>query len=805
MKQKDFEKQSHIDAVNKLKKQVRQAKEKSYYSSTMAARTTIKQYALPTAEYLVDYYTKVSRGRATTTASAVVAAELLEWFTFVDPEALSAILLKCVFDMYGVFDKMTTSKAASYIGSRFEDEVRFRYNELTAPEDVVAAMRKRVSMTGSNPHYRRLSTKMITEKLLVEKHKRPDLVWKPWSDCYRNTVGLSLLEIAMKLDLITKTNVKRGNKTYGYINLSESTIALQEQLFDKACEHSYMAMPLIEKPIHWQWQEGESRHNTTGGYHCDWIREQLPMCRGRFYRSEFGRQSVDFLNMLGDTAWMIDHNVLEIGMRLLDRKQSIGSFTPIYMDSRLEGGMPSHLLELDTKHPDRVQWREERSELWQLHQKRKQQSVRTVTSINLAKDYLKHPRFYLSWSYDSRGRCYAQQPWLSPHSTDAEKALLRFADGCRMDERAEWWAAQAIGAAFLGSRLNFQERIKWTYENAKFITNCALNPYETADEWKEAKDPWQFIQLASEWYRVVLTKQDYIWTVPIGADATASGLQLLSSMLRDSTGMRYSNVLPPVNASSPPEDSYMAVLSISRDKAASSPDTAHLVEHMRFRAIGKTTMVLLYGATFVTVRERVMKVFEEEGLYPETVSKKDCGVITKIVMEASREVFPAAFKALDWLAKLAKIAVKNGKTEFCWTTPSEDHIKIREFEFLSHDIHTSHMGKVRLAIGAGDPDTKKIQTSLAPNFIHSFDQTLLKMSFTDWDKPLAVIHDCIKVLPSDMDSALDRIKRGFNTVCQGDALDKLATELGVDKEQLPRLEQGDGDLTKVLDSVYLFN
>ena len=239
--------------------------------------------------------------------------------------------------------------------------------------------------------------------------------------------------------------------------------------------------------------------------------------------------------------------------------------------------------------------------------------------------------------------------------------------------------------------------------------------------------------------------------------------------------------------------------------AACRPDTAHLVEHMNSRSIGKTTMVMLYGATFVTVRDRVIKVFIDEGLYPETVSKKDCGEITKLVQAASRKVFPAGFAALDWLAKLAKAAVKNGSTEFSWTTPSNDLIKIREYHYDSHDIRTSHLGKVRIATGAGEPDTQKIKTSLAPNYIHSFDQSLLKVSFSDWDKPIAVIHDCIKVLPSDMDAALDRIRRGFHTICQGNPLDKLATELGVDEEQLPRLKQGNGDLTKVLDSIYLFN
>ena len=183
--------------------------------------------------------------------------------------------------------------------------------------------------------------------------------------------------------------------------------------------------------------------------------------------------------MLGETAWMVDHNIIDVGKHLLEKEQSVGSFIAMYLDPRLEGGMPTNLLELDKQHPDRVAWREMRHELWELHQKRKQQSVRTITSINLAEEFLKYPRFYLSWSNDSRGRCYAQQPWLSPHATDAEKSLLKFADGCKMDDRSEWWSAQAIGAAYLGSRKNLQDRVQWTYDNKELITAVAEDPFKT--------------------------------------------------------------------------------------------------------------------------------------------------------------------------------------------------------------------------------------------------------------------------------------------------------------------------------------
>ena len=76
----------------------------------------------------------------------------------------------------------------------------------------------------------------------------------------------------------------------------------------------------------------------------------------------------------------------------------------------------------------------------------------------------------------------------------------------------------------------------------------------------------------------------------------------------------------------------------------------------------------------------------------------------------------------------------------------------------------------------------------------------------DWHQPIALIHDCLKVLPNDMDKAKERIKHGFVQVCKGDPLARLADEMEVSSEQLPRLTQGSGDLSAVLNSSsYMFN
>ena len=52
---------------------------------------------------------------------------------------------------------------------------------------------------------------------------------------------------------------------------------------------------------------------------------------------------------------------------------------------------------------------------------------------------------------------------------------------------------------------------------------------------------------------------------------------------------------------------------------------------------------------------------------------------------------------------------------------------------------------------------------------------------------------------------LSCLRDGFTSIVSGDALGRLAGDLGVSEEQLPRLPQLDGDLSAVLKSVYMFN
>ena len=81
----------------------------------------------------------------------------------------------------------------------------------------------------------------------------------------------------------------------------------------------------------------------------------------------------------------------------------------------------------------------------------------------------------------------------------------------------------------------------------------------------------------------------------------------------------------------------------------------------------------------------------------------------------------------------------------------------------------------------------------------------MKEAFSYWKHPIAIIHDCIRVLPFDMDRAIDRIRDAFTSIVDGDPLARLADDLDVDSSKLKRLPQLEQALSAVQYSKYMFN
>lgn len=807
-RQQEFELESHRSAINKIRNEIRKAKDKHYYSSTKAGHKTLTHFIIPFDEALRETTANAVVGNPTRTVISRTCHLIQQLLDETDEYVLSTIALKSILDCYSSYEKVRLSNASMLIGRRIEDEIRFNFYQDIAPEDVASAARKRVNQTGSNPHYRSYSTKKITEDRLLDKGFTKDDLFPNWSNTIRADIGVYILDVACAEGYVSKeTTQQRAGKKQSYLELSPELeyILISEEVYKE--ELAYTAWPLIEPPLDWININGPSRFNYSGGYFHEWIRKQLPFCRGFHYNSEFGDEAIKLANTLQHTAWNIDADVYNVANELVEKGVTLGSFRALFHDPRLDQGMPLHLQDLPTDHNDRKDWRRSQAQLHERHEKERRKSIRSRQAIAMASTFVNESRFYLSWSCDFRGRFYTHQPWLQPQTNDLERSIVTFSDGCKLDTRGELWAAHALGSAYLGSQKSFNERTKWTHKNKELIKAVADSPINMISYCEQAKEPWQFLQLALEWNRVVLTKDKHLWDVPVGADSTASGLQILSAMRRDPVGMKFSNLLPPETPDAEPQDAYMEVLRVARVLAGSSEETKHLVEFLHHRSVGKPVlMVSIYGGSASTNRKNIIQAYTELGMYPDPIGYQDANQIEMVLRKASKQVFPMAFEALDWLKKLSKQAFKNGSADLKWNTPTNDLIHLAEYVFDSQQIHTSHLGKVTIPIGeTNKPSYKDMNSGFAPNFVHSYDAAVLKASFQQWNHPIALIHDCIRVLPNDMDRAMERIRKAFVRVCSGDRLAQLADDLEVPSTQLKRLTQGSGDLHSVLESQYMFN
>jgi DNA-directed RNA polymerase len=111
---------------------------------------------------------------------------------------------------------------------------------------------------------------------------------------------------------------------------------------------------------------------------------------------------------------------------------------------------------------------------------------------------------------------------------------------------------------------------------------------------------------------------------------------------------------------------------------------------------------------------------------------------------------------------------------------------------LSINVETPKLNRMRQA------------NSIAPNFVHNIDSTLLMYCIEHMSTQIGVIHDCFLVHPNDGYEIQECYKEGFVAVMEADPLRNIQKQL--DPEGLVEFpEYGDLDLNEVRDSKYIIS
>ena len=409
-----------------------------------------------------------------------------------------------------------------------------------------------------------------------------------------------------------------------------------------------------------------------------------------------------------------------------------------------------------------------------------------LTDLNEAKEFCKFDEVYLPATMDFRGRVYAK-PHLNHQRADYVKAMWLFAEGKPMTY--DGLDALKVHIANTGdfpsdgpsrqkmSKAPFAERLKWVDDNFPRIYETVEDPWSDL-WWTEADSPFCFMAACYEYVQWFENPEAYVCHLPIAIDGSCSGLQHYSAMLRDTIGAKSVNLVPTER----PQDVYKEVADIVNEMVLQDKDDpiaqewlAHKIDR---KVTKRATMTLCYGSKQYGWREQLIEDFMSQykkevslgkrDVHPFSDPNKAATYMAKKLDKALRQVVKAAVEGMDWLQETSSLLAKENKP-LVWTTPVGFPVVNGYYEPIIKDIDIKIRGRRmrnKLLLGYTDKlKATKQRSTIAPNFVHSFDACHLMMVALQAKKEgidsFLLIHDSFGCLPTDMPRFSEIVREQF--------------------------------------------
>jgi DNA-directed RNA polymerase len=483
-------------------------------------------------------------------------------------------------------------------------------------------------------------------------------------------------------------------------------------------------------------------------------------------------------------------------------------------------------------------------------------------SLKTARDLLEAgvDEFWLPRRLDFRGRVYAIPTTLSADEGDLCRALLRFTAARPLGDQSGIDALLIHYANTAGKdKENFEERLKWAHAHLEDAKAVAADPLANVSIWHRADgEPWQHLAACFEVAQYVAHVEaggdrfEFLSALPVPIDATCSGIQHLSLMMRDSTGGSAVNLLP----SQDRQDVYGDVARVlterlesiaARDNKAWRRECAQdwLDSDLISRKLVKVgAMAFSYGITRsgiagVPAAGRRKKRKDRRGIYHELNELRDlegkelpwpraadqtCAqFFANQLYGAIEDVLELAPRAMQYIQGLAEILAQCGH-DFIWTSPVgmtalRRYRKPAEIRVTTHlsgefPLRSSKMTTIDrdAPIGRRPIDLDKAKNASAPNFVHSYDSAHLVRAVSAFatasgGAPINTVHDSFATTAGDVATLRRVLLETLAELYQAHPLDALRQELeSRHSETLPKPpKRGDLDPYEIRESDYAFS
>lgn len=378
--------------------------------------------------------------------------------------------------------------------------------------------------------------------------------------------------------------------------------------------------------------------------------------------------------------------------------------------------------------------------------------------------------------FDSRGRWYYRGT-PNPQGSDLSKSVLHFHEKKPLGTDGLYWLKVHIANSFGYDKERFVDRARWTEQHWADIERALDEPEHHPDVWG-TDAPWCMYAAAWELREALrsVNPAAYCTGIPIHMDATCSGLQHFSAILRDPIGGQYVNLTDEAQCG-PKQDIYARVAQnamavIRSDREDSNEDIAAMATWWAQTGIPRgmakhPVMTYVYGATIRGTSDSIEEyVVKEMGLsFPEGAKAKVyCAYAARKLFQGIAATVPSAKDAMQWLRDVAR-QQPNGK-RMQWRTPVGFLVQHDYQAYEDNRIGLKSCGISHVTVREYTEDTNpsKMQNAISPNFVHALDAshlTLTANKMQDAGCSMVAIHDSFGTHPCDVTKMHALIRESF--------------------------------------------
>ena len=768
--QVQLERDQIAQGLKRLRTNTQQLEDKSYASATVYGISSIDTL-LPIVVRRIEETTHDRLTRGTGHQFQLIK----DYVSKLEPLASAAIACKLTFDK--VFSHKEGSNqltnVCDSIGHAVEDECQMRYYESAAP-GLLNTLKKNYWHNSKGTKQKLVSIQTLMNKSDIEN-------WTAWGRANRVKLGTWLLNCIMETSGWFYKDIRQeGRRKVNYIMPTAEFIAIKDKVMKDSELFSPLSWPMYIEPNDWT-------NERAGGYILNEVMRGNPMVRRGHDPCIQGEIPLAFLNKIQKVGYRLNSFTVNVAETLEEKRISVDKFIPI-----VEMPIPPKPVDIADNEEARRVYRTAARKVMDVNANAFRRSCRTRMTMEAAERF-KDKVFYLPWSFDYRGRAYPIPSFLTVQDTDFGKSLIRFANESSVTSEAEEWLSFQVATTYGLDKATMNERLAWTNENIPLITRVASDPVGNIGDWEAAEEPWQFLASCEEYYACVITQRRKTTGLCVATDATCSGLQILAGLAMDKKTATLVNVV----ASDRPQDAYKVVADVARKHCP-----AHIQKVMDRKTVKRVVMTVPYNAKPYSNRTYIRDALSEIGM---EIDKDDLTITVQAVRDAMHAVVPGPMKVMKWIEDEVSNAISRGLTELEWVTPSgfvvHQKIMKKEVEILNLQL----LGRCSISVATEDAnivDKLRHKAATAPNLIHSLDASLLHLSATRFDNPIALIHDSVLCRATDISILSSLVRETYMELfAKQDYLNNFARQIGAETDP-PII--GDLEPESVIESTYFF-